>query len=63
MSRGLLYSAHTLLAGVLALARTRLELFGTQLQEELTRLFFALIGALAVLLLAALERDRDALQP
>ena len=54
MSRGLLYSAQTLLAGVLALARTRLELFGTELQEELTRFFFTLIGAMAVLLLAAL---------
>jgi len=54
VSRGLLYSAQALLAGVLALARTRLELFGTELQEELTRLFFTLIGAMAVLLLAAL---------
>jgi uncharacterized membrane protein YqjE len=54
MSRGLLSSAQTLLAGVLALARTRLELFGTELQEELARLFFTLIGAMAVLLLAAL---------
>ena len=54
MSRGLLSSAQTLLAGVLALARTRLELFGTELQEALARLFFTLIGAMAVLLLAAL---------
>jgi uncharacterized membrane protein YqjE len=54
MSRGLLYSAQSLLAGVIALARTRLELFGTELQEELTRLFFTLIGAMTVLLLGAL---------
>ena len=54
MSRGLLHSAQSLLAGVAALARTRLELFGTELQEELARLFFTLIGAIAVLLLAAL---------
>ena len=54
MSPGLLHSAQVLFAGLLALARTRLELFGTELQEELTRLFFTLIGAMAVLLLAAL---------
>ena len=54
MSRGLLHSAQSLLAGVIALARTRLELFGTELQEALARLFFILIGAIAVLLLAAL---------
>lgn len=51
---GLLHSAQSLLANVLALARTRLELFSTELQEALTRLFFTLIGAVAVLLLAAL---------
>jgi len=50
----LLGSAQSLLAGLLALARTRLELFGTELQEELTRLFFAAIGTAVVLLLAAL---------
>jgi uncharacterized membrane protein YqjE len=43
-----------MLAGVLSLARTRLELFGTELQEELTRLFFALLCALIVLLLGSL---------
>jgi uncharacterized membrane protein YqjE len=53
VSAGLLHSAQSLLASVLALARTRLELFSTELQEELTRLVFALIGAVAVLLLAA----------
>ena len=54
MSAGLLHSAQSLLASVLALARTRVELFSTELQEELTRLAFALIGAVVVLLLAAL---------
>ena len=54
MSGGLLHSARSLLASVLALARTRVELFSTELQEELTRLVFTLIGAVAVLLLAAL---------
>lgn len=54
MSAGLLHSAQSLLASLLALARTRLELFSTELQEELTRLVLTLIGALVVLLLAAL---------
>ncbi|OGA60842.1 MAG: hypothetical protein A3G81_23995 [Betaproteobacteria bacterium RIFCSPLOWO2_12_FULL_65_14] len=54
MSAGLLHSAQSLLASLLALARTRLELFSTELQEELTRLVLALIGAVVVLLLAAL---------
>ena len=54
MSSGLLRSARSLLEGLLALARTRLELFGTELQEQLTRLFFTLIGAMIVLALAAL---------
>ena len=36
---------------MLALARTRLELFGTELQEELTRLLLAFLCAVAVLLL------------
>jgi uncharacterized membrane protein YqjE len=54
VTSGLVHSAQSLLAGLLALARTRLELFGTELQEELTRLFFTLIGAMAVLLLVAL---------
>jgi uncharacterized membrane protein YqjE len=54
VSSGLVQSAQSLLAGLLALGRTRLELFGTELQEELTRLFLTLVGAIAVLLLAAL---------
>jgi uncharacterized membrane protein YqjE len=51
---GMLDSAQTLLGGVLSLARTRLELFGTELQEQLTRLFLALLCAVAVLLLGGL---------
>lgn len=54
MSAGLLHSAQSLAASLLALARTRLELFGTELQEELTRLLYIVIGAVAALLLAAL---------
>lgn len=52
MSLRLLESAQNLLADALSLARTRLELFGTELQEEMTRLFFALLCAVSVLLLA-----------
>jgi uncharacterized membrane protein YqjE len=51
---GLLDSAQALIASMLTLARTRLELFGTELQEELARLFIALLCAVAVLLLGAL---------
>lgn len=47
----LLESAQALLADALALARTRLELFGTELQEELTRLFFVLLCAVGALML------------
>lgn len=54
MSSGLLQSAQSLLGSLLALARTRLELFSTELQEALARLFFTLIGAVALLLLVAL---------
>jgi len=54
VSRGLLHSAQTLLAGLLGLARTRIELFSTELQEELARLATALIGAIVVALLALL---------
>ena len=54
MSAGLLESARSLLAGVLDLGRTRFELFGTELREELARLAAAIVGGLAVLVLAAL---------
>ncbi len=54
MSAGLLQSAQTLLAGLISLGRTRFELFGIELREELARLATALLGGLAVLVLAAL---------
>ena len=54
MSAGLVESASNLLAGALELGRTRFELFGTELREELARLAVTLLGGLAVLLLAAL---------
>jgi uncharacterized membrane protein YqjE len=54
MSSGLLHSAQALLGTLLALARTRLDLFSTELQEELNRLAAALLGAVVLLLLGAL---------
>jgi len=51
MSAGLLESAQNLLAGLLDLGRTRFELFGTELREELARLAMTLIGGVAVLIL------------
>jgi uncharacterized membrane protein YqjE len=54
MSAGLLQSAQNVLAGLISLGRTRFELFSTELREELARLTTALLGGLAVLVLAAL---------
>jgi uncharacterized membrane protein YqjE len=54
VSAGLLHSAQSLLAGLLALGRTRLELFSTELQEEIARQAAALLGAFVVLVLAGL---------
>ena len=54
MSAGLLESAQHLLAGLLDLGRTRFELFGTELREEMARLANRLLGGLAVLVLLAL---------
>jgi uncharacterized membrane protein YqjE len=54
MTTGLLESAQNLIAGVLDLGRTRFELFGTELREELARLAATLIGGLAVLVSAGL---------
>ncbi len=54
MSAGLLESAQNMLAGLLDLGRTRFELFGTELREELARLATTVLGGLAVLVLAAL---------
>jgi uncharacterized membrane protein YqjE len=54
MTAGLLESAQNFVAGLLDLGRTRFELFSTELREELARLATALLGGLAVLVLAAL---------
>ena len=54
MSAGLIESAGNLLAGVLELGRTRFELFGTELREELARLATTIVGGLAALLFAAM---------
>lgn len=54
MSAGLIESAQSFVAGLLDLGRTRFELFGTELREELARLATAVLGGLAVLVLAAL---------
>lgn len=54
MSAGLLHSAQSLAGSLLGLARTRLELFSTELQEELSRLLTVVVVAVAALLLAAL---------
>lgn len=54
MSGGLLESARSVLAGVLDLGRTRFELFGAELREELARLATTVLGGLAALMLAAL---------
>jgi uncharacterized membrane protein YqjE len=54
MSAGFLESAQNLLAGVVDLGRTRFELFGTELREELARLATTVLGGLAVLVLVAL---------
>jgi uncharacterized membrane protein YqjE len=54
MSAGLLESAQSFISGLLDLGRTRFELFGTELREELARLATAVLGGLAVLVLVAL---------
>lgn len=54
MSSGLLQSAQSLLAGLLALGRTRLELFSTELEEEIARQAAAVLGAFVVLAFATL---------
>jgi uncharacterized membrane protein YqjE len=54
MSAGLLESARDLLAGLLDLGRTRFELFGTELREELAALAATVLGGLAALMLAGL---------
>lgn len=54
MSAGLLESARNFLSGILDLGRTRFELFGTELREELNRLAAAIVGGLAILVFAAI---------
>ena len=54
MSAGLLESARNLVAGVIDLGRTRFELFGTELREEMNRLATAIIGGLAILVFATI---------
>ena len=54
MSAGLIESAQSFVANLLDLGRTRFELFGTELREELARLATAVLGGLAVLVLIAL---------
>jgi uncharacterized membrane protein YqjE len=51
---GLLSSLQRLLATLLGLARTRLELISVEAQELLARLVLLMIGAVAAILLAAL---------
>jgi len=54
MTGGLLQSAQDFVARLLDLGRTRFELFGTELREELAHLATTLLGGLAVLVLGAL---------
>lgn len=51
---GILQSGQALLATVLELGRTRLELLSVEMQELLARLALLVIGAVAAILLAAL---------
>jgi len=51
---GLLDSLRALLATLVAMAHTRVELFGTEIEEEVRRVVALLLGGLAVLTLASL---------
>jgi uncharacterized membrane protein YqjE len=51
---GLLRSVQGLLATLLGLARTRLELLSVEMQELLARLVLIMVGAVAAILLTAL---------
>jgi uncharacterized membrane protein YqjE len=51
---GLVRSAQALLATLLGLARTRLELLSVEMQELLARLVLIMVGAVAAILLVAL---------
>jgi uncharacterized membrane protein YqjE len=54
VSEGLLGSAQSLLASLLGLARTRLDLLSTELQEALAHVALGVVAGCAALLLAAL---------
>ena len=54
MTPGLIDSVRSFVANLIDLGQTRFELFSTELREELARLATALLGGLAVLVLAAL---------
>jgi uncharacterized membrane protein YqjE len=54
MSLGLVKSAQDLVASALGLARTRLDLLSTEVQELLARLVLLMIASVAAILLAAL---------
>ena len=51
---GLFDSLRALLATLVAMAHTRVELFGTEIEEEVRRVVALLLGGLAVLTLASL---------
>jgi len=51
---GLLDSLRALLTTLVAMAHTRVELFGTEIEEEVRRVVALLLGGLAVLTLASL---------
>ena len=51
---GLFESVRTLLGTLVAMARTRAELFGNELEQELRRIVVMLVGAMIVLALASL---------
>ena len=54
MSLGLVKSAQDLVASVLGLARTRLDLLSTELQELIARLVVLMIASVAAILLGTL---------
>jgi uncharacterized membrane protein YqjE len=54
MSLGLIKSAQDLVANALGLARTRLDLLSTEVQELLARLVLLMIASVAAILLGAL---------
>jgi uncharacterized membrane protein YqjE len=53
-SGGLFDSLRSLVATLVAMAHTRIELFGTELEEEVQRILALALGAVLVLVLASL---------